>query len=301
MRNYINNCIDQQNIPHLLLFGRAGIGKTTLGKIISNELGSDMLYLNGSLLKSIDVLRTTIMTFVNTFSDSAVWDDDSKKIKKIVFIDEVEKITFQESLKVILEENQSNCRFILATNNISAIIDPIKDERCHTFNLEPSSQEDRQSLAKDYFKRLCWILDQETFKDKQIEYDKNTIGQIIKRTFPSMRKAISTCEKTILTHGEISSDIVFDEMISSSLIELINKKDVVGLRKFCANTDPMMFFREFYENFEKYVPDSEYIAVASVYGEFAWRNSRHDDREQNLFMFLVMLAQKLGDKFKIGK
>lgn len=301
MRNYFQNCIDQKNIPHILLYGTQGIGKTTIGKVLAYELGADFLYINGSKEKNLDTLRGTIMTFISTYSDSNVWDDDGCTIKKILFIDEFDKITFQESLKVVLEENENNCRFILATNNISAIIDPIKDERCQTFNILPQEQDERIALALEYIDRLDLILKNEKFRGLPVKYDMNTVRQIVKRTFPSLRRAISTCSKTILMYNEISADIVFDEMISSSLIELINKKDVVGLRKFCANTDPLMFFREFYENFEKYVPDSEYVNVASVYGEFAWRNSRHDDREQNLFMFLVMLAQKLGDKFKIGK
>lgn len=284
LTKFFSSCIENKTIPHLLLYGRAGIGKTSIGKVIAKEIGAPLLYINGSKEKTIDVLRDTIYRFASTYSDESLFNDNP--VHKIVFIDECEKITFQESLKVILEETQENCRFVLATNNISAIIDPIRNERCQTFNLEPTNQEERVELSKKYAMRLVDIL-----KTEGISYDTRCLIKVIKRTFPSFRKAISTVHKTYLTYGSVNSDVEFDDLISSDLIDLINKKDVLGIRKYVSNIDPLQFFREFYETFDKHIDEKELLHIASLYGEYAWRNSRHDDREANLFAFLIALAQ----------
>lgn len=288
LTSYFSNCIKNRSIPHLLLHGKAGIGKTTIGKVIAKELGADFLYINGSKEKTIDVLRDTITRFASTYSNN---DSDEPKI---IFIDECEKITFQEALKVIMEEMQENCRFILGTNNISKIIEPLRDdERCQTFNLEPSTQEERINIASKYFMRIKYILDQE-----KVTYEAETLKHIIRKTFPSMRKVISTCNKTFLTTGKIGSELIFDDLISENLKKLINTSDILGLRKFVVNSDPLQFFREFFESFDKHIDPSDYLNVASLYGEYSWRNSSHDDRESNLFTFLVALCNK-KIKFKI--
>lgn len=286
---FFRKCIEQKSIPHILFHGRAGIGKTSLGKVIATELGSDFLYINGSKEKTIDILRNTIYRFASTYSDSNVWDDSNVSVKKIVFIDECEKITFQESLKVILEEMEGNCRFILATNNKSMIIDPLKGERCQEFNLEPSSQDERRELAQLYEKRLASILQTEG-----VEYDTKVLKKIVAQSFPSLRKAISTCQKTFLTHGKVTSEIVFDDLITPNLVDMINNKDDVGLRKFCVNTDPVLFMREFFENYNRYfaTPDERFLA-AQIYSEYAYRGSVHDDREANLWGFLLVLSSKV--------
>jgi DNA polymerase III gamma/tau subunit len=195
----------------------------------------------------------------------------------------------------MLEELQNNCRFILSTNNLSAIIEPIRDERCQTFNLEPQTQEERVKLALKYLQRLKYICEQEN-----VQYDKDILGIIVKKSFPSMRKAISTCHKTFLAYGKIGKEIIFDDMINNDIIKLINKGDVIGVRKFVANADPSQFFREFYESFDKIITPEQYVDMACLFGEFAHRNSKHDDREINLFHFLATLISK-KIKFVEGK
>lgn len=288
MTKYFQTCIETKNLPHILLYGRAGIGKTTIGNVIANELKSDFLYINGSKEKTIDILRDKIDRFASTYSDNDMWGDNEKQSPKIVFIDECEKITFQDALKVVMEEMEANCRFILATNNISKIIDPLKDdERCHTFNLVPSEQKERSEIALKYLYRMRYILEQE-----KVEYDEAVLKTIVKKCFPSMRKIISTCNKTYLTNGKIGSDIIFDDLVNKNLIDLLNSKDILGIRKLVANIDPVEFMREIYETFDKYIQPEQYFDFASIYGEFAWRNSLHDDKESNVFTFLIMLINK---------
>jgi DNA polymerase III delta prime subunit len=286
---YFRKCIyEEKSIPHLLLFGKAGIGKTTIGKVIASELGADFLYINGSKENTINIMRDKIYRFATTYSDSSVWDDTSVKIKKIVFIDECEKITFQEALKIVLEELEGNVRFILATNDISKIIDPIKGERCQVWNLEPSDQSQRAKLAVKYTARLETIL-----KAENIKYDVAVLKKIVVQTFPSLRKAISTCHKTYLTYGEITNDLVFDNILNQKFVEVIASKDFPAIRKFVANTDPDNFFSEFMDNFWKYLPNAEEkTKVAEAWAEYATKRLPfNDNKEAVLFAFFITVMK----------
>ena len=297
LTNYFKNCIYvDKEIPHLLFYGKAGIGKTTLGKVIANELKCDFLYINGSIDNRIEIMRDKIRRFAETYSDSDVWDNTEVKIKKIVFIDECEKCTFQESLKVVLEEMSGNCRFILATNNISKIIDPLKnDERCHTFNLEPKDQTSRSALAGRYVQRLSFILDEE-----KIPYDnQDALKKIVVFTFPSMRRAISTAHKTYKIHGKISNDIVLDNTIDKKFVDLINAvpKNYSEILKFCANSDPDTILNDFVQNFFRYVPDpKDRDTAAEIWTEFATKRMPFNDNKENVLIGFMMT---LGSKVKL--
>lgn len=294
LTKYFNTCIRiDKEIPHLLLHGKAGIGKTTIGKVIANELKCDFLYINGSIDNRIEIMRDKIRRFAETYSDSDVWDSDAK-IKKIIFIDECERCTFQESLKVVLEELSGNCRFILATNNISKIIDPLKnDERCHMFNLEPRDQEQRSKLAQRYVTRLEHIV-----KEENIPYDSiDALKKIVVHTFPSMRRAITTAHKTYKIHGSLSVNIVLDNTLDQKFVDIINAvpRNYPEILKFCANSDPDTIFNDFIQNFFRYVTDpKDRDTAAEIWTEFATKRLPfNDNKEAVLIGFMIAIGSKV--------
>jgi replication factor C small subunit len=135
------------NLPHMILEGRAGIGKTSLVNVLVKELGCDMLELNGSDERGIGIIRGKVLTFIRHLSFN-------KKIK-IVFFDEADSMTSeaQDCLKAIIEKYSFNTRFIFACNDVKKIIEPLKS-RCKTFSFKSITPE-------AMIERLKFIVDNE--------------------------------------------------------------------------------------------------------------------------------------------
>jgi len=139
--NRVKNFVEQENMPHLLFSGPAGVGKTTLALIIGEELFGDswkynFLELNASDERGIDIIRNKVKNFART-----------KSIKdvpfKIIYLDESDSLTkdAQHALRRTMENYSKTCRFILSCNYSSKIIDPIQS-RCTVFRFKPLSEEE---------------------------------------------------------------------------------------------------------------------------------------------------------------
>ena len=128
--------VEQQNIPHLLFAGPAGVGKTTLALIIARKLFGDSWHqnymdLNASDERGIDIIRNKVKDFERT-------KDIGNVPYKIIFLDECDALTreAQQALRRTMENYTQNCRFILSANYSSKIIDPIQS-RCAMFRFKP--------------------------------------------------------------------------------------------------------------------------------------------------------------------
>lgn len=160
------------NLPHMILEGKAGIGKTTLVKVICNEINATLLELNSSDERGIDIIRGKVLNFIkHKAMDNSL---------KIVFFDEADSMTFdaQNSLKAIIEKYSTTTRFIFACNDIRKIIDPLKS-RCKVFHF---NEIDPDSMKK----RLLEIIDNEHISIS--DYD---LGIIIKDSEGDFRRALN--------------------------------------------------------------------------------------------------------------
>jgi DNA polymerase III delta prime subunit len=176
-RSQVESWIKQGTIPHLLFSGNAGIGKTTLAKILFNELDLnplDILEINASRTNSVEDVRDKIVNFVQMipFGDF-----------KVVLLDEADYLSpnAQAALRGVMETYHTTARFILTCNYPNRII-PALHSRCQGFHIE------RVDLT-EFTARVATILVEEN-----IEFDLDTLDTFVKATYPDLRKCINTVQ-----------------------------------------------------------------------------------------------------------
>ena len=186
LKSKVSVYLESGDIPHLLLFGRAGTGKTTLAKLLVNNIDCDYLYINASDENSVDVVREKVKNFASTLGF---------KDMKVIILDECDYITpnAQAALRNLMETFSKNCRFILTCNYVERIIDPIQS-RCQSFQIVPP---DRKQVAQ----HLANILTNES-----VEYDIKDIVTIVNSGYPDIRRVINGSQRQV-----VNGKLVIDE------------------------------------------------------------------------------------------
>ena len=186
LKSKVSVYLESGDIPHLLLFGRAGTGKTTLAKLLVNNIDCDYLYINASDENSVDVVREKVKNFASTLGF---------KDMKVIILDECDYITpnAQAALRNLMETFSKNCRFILTCNYVERIIDPIQS-RCQSFQIVPP---DRKQVAQ----HLVNILNNEN-----VQYDIKDIATIVNGGYPDIRRVINGSQRQV-----VEGKLVIDE------------------------------------------------------------------------------------------
>ena len=205
-----------KEIPNLLFTGCAGIGKTSLAKIICKAvLGCQYLYINASDENGIDTIRTKVTNFARTRSfDGGL---------KCIILDETDGLSLdaQRALRNTMEEHSELTRFILTANYNHRIIPPLQS-RCQSFDLTPP--------ADMSIKRVLDILNMENIAIPAGETDK--IEQFVKTCYPDLRKCINEIQKNTID-GEIVLEnlIKVKDVFVDSLYKIITSGLVIKARK----------------------------------------------------------------------
>jgi replication factor C small subunit len=186
-RKQIATWVKDKSIPHLLLSGVAGIGKTTLAKILIHEIGIedyDVLEINASRTNSVEDVRDKITNFVQMIPFGPF---------KVVLLDEADYLSpnAQAALRGVMEEYHSTARFILTCNYPNRII-PAIHSRCQGFHVERTDQ-------TEYTARVATILVEEN-----IEFDLDTLDLYVKVAYPDLRKCIQLVQQNS-TEGKLES------------------------------------------------------------------------------------------------
>lgn len=203
-RKQIATWIKDKSIPHLLLSGSAGIGKTTLAKILINEIGIedyDVLEINASRQRGIDTIRDTITNFVSMIPFGPF---------KVVLLDEADFLTpeAQATMRGVMEEYHSTARFILTCNYPSRII-PALHSRCQGFHMERTDM-------TEYTARVATVLVEEN-----IEFDLDTLDLYVKVAYPDLRKCIQLVQQNSV-EGKLIAPAKGDEGEADWKFEMVN-------------------------------------------------------------------------------
>ena len=240
LKSKVSVYLESGDLPHLLLYGKAGTGKTTLAKLLVTNIECDYIYINASDENNVDTVRTKVKSFASTIGF---------KDMKVIILDECDYITpnAQAALRNLMETFSKHCRFILTCNYVERIIDPI-ESRCQSFQIIPPS---RNEVAK----HLHNILVEENVMDTPED-----IKILVESGYPDIRRVINSAQRNVV-NGKLKLDTtsIIQNDYKLKLIKILetkSKKDAfIDIRKLLADnqiTDFADLFRLLYDEVDGY-------------------------------------------------
>jgi len=278
----------KDEIPNMILSGSAGTGKTTVARALCDQIGADMMFINGSEESGIDVLRTKIKNFASTVSLQGG--------NKVVIIDEADYLnpqSTQPALRGFIEEFHKNCRFILTCNYKNRIIQPLHS-RCTVIDFKIPSEE-RPRLASVFLARIMTILTEEGIK-----FNVEVLQELVLKFFPDFRRTINELQRYSVS-GEIDVGILTNvaEESMRELLSHVKTKRFTDMRKWVAlnsDNDPVMLYRKLYDTLYDTVDKSSIPQAVLIIADYQYKSAFVADQEVNLVACLTELMMEC--KFK---
>ena len=280
-KHQVSTWIKDQSIPHLLLSGSAGIGKTTLAKVLIKELGIeeyDVLEINASRTNSVEDVRDKITNFVQMIPFGPF---------KIVLLDEADYLSpnAQAALRGVMEEYSSTSRFILTCNYPNRII-PAIHSRCQGFHVEKVDQ-------VEFTARVATILIEEN-----TDFELDDLDTFVKATYPDLRKCINMVQQHV-SSGKLSpptSGAGNEADWKIDMVELFKKGKIREARTLvCGRARPEEIediYRWMYDNLELFGKDDDTKDTALLMiKEGLVNHALIADPEINLAATLIKLAR----------
>ena len=276
LKSKVKVYLESGDLPHLLLFGKAGTGKTTLAKLLVNNIECDYLYINASDENNVDTVRTKVKSFASTMGF---------KDYKVIILDECDYITpnAQAALRNLMETFSKHCRFILTCNFVERIIDPIQS-RCQTFQVIPP---DRKQVAI----HISNILTSEN-----VESEVSDIALLVNSGYPDIRRVINSAQRQSV-EGELVIDkqSIVENDYKLRLLEILKTQDrksaFKNIRQLLADSqvkDYADLFRLLYDEVDSY--GKGHIAECIlVLGKYELSDSQVVDKEINAMAMIIEL------------
>ena len=267
--------IENEDVPHLLLYGQAGTGKTTLAKIITNQIDCDVMYINASDENSVDAVRDKIRGFASSMGFKK-W--------KIVILDESDYLTpnAQAALRNLMETFSKSTRFILTCNYVEKIIDPIQS-RCQTFGITPPSKKEVAMRMKD-------ILDTEG-----VQYEMPDLATLVNSGYPDIRRVLNAAQRQVVA-GVLKIDKTstiqanyMDEVLTILKSNSSVKDSFTNVRKIIADSkvkDFTPFYRFMYDNIDEYANGKVGNTILKI-ADAQYKDASVVDKEINIMAMLL--------------
>ena len=267
LKSKVEGYLESGDVPHLLLYGKAGTGKTTLAKLIVNSIECDYMIINASDENNVETVRTKVKNFASSMGF---------KPFKIVILDEFDYMTpnAQAILRNLMETFSQHCRFILTCNYVEKVIEPIQS-RCQTFQIIPPTK-------RDVAVQISKILGLEGIK-----FEPKDLVPIIDSAYPDIRKVINTCQLNSVK-GELKIDTqnLLENDYKMKVLDILKSNDdkrnkYMKIRQVIINskvTDFTELFTLLYDKMDEYAPDKT-SDVILLLADGVYKSSMSIDKE----------------------
>lgn len=286
LKTMFQNIVSGGELPHLMLYGGPGVGKTSLAKAICDELGMTYLFTNGSKDRSVSYVSQQIGPFVGTVAFNGK--------RKAVIIDEADGATadYQDALKSLIETYSLNASFIFLANRPTKLIDPIHSRTGGGIEIRVLPEE-RDQMMLAVFRRMREVLTEEGVK-----FDKEAVAGVVKKFFPDYRRII-TALQNLSKSGEItikSVGHVIDPANYAELYKALKGKNIKVAREWVVNTVDMsnvdLFIRDLYDNVKVYLKPETIPAAIMLFGKYQAQVPMVADQEINIMCMLIEMMSE---------
>lgn len=278
-RNLLETFVKSREIPHLLLYGRPGSGKTTIARILISLLPCSKLELNASGKdRGVEMMRGAVVDFASSMPSMG-------KRLKIVFMDECDGLTndAQNSLRNTLEKYSATCRFILTANNVNKIIDPIRS-RCVEIPLVEFGKENAVAFCSSIL------------QNEGVKFTVQNVQTVVDRYYPDLRTTINNLQRASITGKLDISTLVSAGVDPAQVLSLIMAGKVTSLRTLYAGTADFMFlYKWLFDHIGDYAGNNA-ANVAYIICTHLSYDSTIPDREISFTTAAMEIMDALGVK-----
>jgi replication factor C small subunit len=276
LKEKVKAYLESEDVPHLLLFGKAGTGKTTLAKIVVNNIDCDYMYINASDENKVDDVRNKIKTFASSVGFKSL---------KVIILDECDYLTpnAQAALRNLMETFSKHCRFILTCNYVERIIDPIQS-RCQSYKVVPPSK-------KEVAEQMVNIL-----KEENCTFELDDIALIVNAGYPDIRRVINSAQRQIVDGKlKIDTSSVIQNNYKLKLLEMLSSGAKLNdIRQLIADnsiSDYSEIYRLLYDEVDNYSKGNQAECIMNI-AEAQYQDVNVVDKEIN-FMSLIIRIMRI--------